>query len=731
MRALIVLCALAAPALADDPRQAAEALMKKAQQTGDPAAFVACGTAYFDLYNKDPNGASNDEVLYNAGVCFERGKSAGAAVMAFELIRRYYPRSQLYRMALLELARVNAQIARYDRAAEGFEEYANKYAGEKDAFGALENAILFRRVIGDDRKTIADVELFARMFAQRNPQAVAEARWSLIPIYERSDRKHAIAELRALAQGKLDDARRIAVLVELGDLLRTDSCPVKLYDGLCITLNGDNTRCGGVRVELPPRDARTSLRAYEQATQVAVNDAVSAHLVAMAQIARADADLEQLYVAPSGDAAAKLVDRYRKILADSRDPISTVAASERIGLVHEAIRGASGDCTTTTPLATAMLGAFSDCVDKATQLGVADDHTWQCYGGASALDPVKFPWREVIPAIGTVAIEVIGEPPPEPRAPELAAAYAMFDANEKAGWKPVACKDTAAAFALKRMPEAHFMAGTSYQRCGQASDAQREYEAAGDYAAARSSLGAVQWQTGHSDAARASWNGALKTNAKLFAAHVDLAIAELREYQALADRKGSPLADDIQLHAASALAIDPTRSSPRLVLAAIAIEAKRFDLAEYELGIALDHDPRLVTANVLRGLVKLRRNDVTAALPDLEQAAKLDPSSGIAQLAAGLTLLRVHRYSAALTRLDAAPPSYQRSVGRGIALRATGKRAEAIAAYTDAIRLDGSRAEAFYDLGLVENAGDTAARARAKDDFRKATAIDPTLTPPP
>ena len=50
-----------------------------------------CGQAYHDIYNRDPEATKNDEVLYNAGVCFEEGKSIGAAIQAFDLLQKYYP----------------------------------------------------------------------------------------------------------------------------------------------------------------------------------------------------------------------------------------------------------------------------------------------------------------------------------------------------------------------------------------------------------------------------------------------------------------------------------------------------------------------------------------------------------------------------------------------------------------------------------------------------------------
>ena len=43
----------------------------------------------------NPEAADNDEVLYNAGVCFEEGRSIGVAIQMFNLLKKYYPNSKI------------------------------------------------------------------------------------------------------------------------------------------------------------------------------------------------------------------------------------------------------------------------------------------------------------------------------------------------------------------------------------------------------------------------------------------------------------------------------------------------------------------------------------------------------------------------------------------------------------------------------------------------------------
>ena len=74
----------------------AQSMRKKAEKMendakddeGLRASTSQCGQAYLDIYNRNPEAADNDEVLYNAGVCFEEGRSIGVAIQMFNAARR-------------------------------------------------------------------------------------------------------------------------------------------------------------------------------------------------------------------------------------------------------------------------------------------------------------------------------------------------------------------------------------------------------------------------------------------------------------------------------------------------------------------------------------------------------------------------------------------------------------------------------------------------------------------
>ena len=112
----------------------------------------------------------NDEVLYNAGVCFEDGKSIGAAIQRVQPAREVLPElarspRRRSRGSARRTATSRSTTARRDK----LEEYAKKYAGEKDAYDAMSDAVFYRKGIGDDDKAIDDTKYFIKTFGQKKP----------------------------------------------------------------------------------------------------------------------------------------------------------------------------------------------------------------------------------------------------------------------------------------------------------------------------------------------------------------------------------------------------------------------------------------------------------------------------------------------------------------------------------------------------------------------------------
>jgi tetratricopeptide (TPR) repeat protein len=222
----------------------AEAKETEAKKGNDYGKFVECGQAYMDIYNRNPESPDNDRILYNAGVCFEQGKSIGAAISAYNTLEKYYPNSKHTARGVARLGKAYGDIAFYDRAAERLEQYAGAdkkkkgYAGEKDAYEAMSNAVFFRKGIGDDAKALEDTKYFIATFGPRKPQEAANAMFSMTGIYEKQGDGDALIKHLREYIGRFGDKggadRLVIAYAKIGQVLWTQSCPVKQVDGSCV-----------------------------------------------------------------------------------------------------------------------------------------------------------------------------------------------------------------------------------------------------------------------------------------------------------------------------------------------------------------------------------------------------------------------------------------------------------------------------------------------------------------
>lgn len=231
-------------------RKAAELAESKAKESGDISLYVDCAEKYIKIFNRDTNAKDADVLLYNAGVCFEQGKSIGAALSMFSKLADLYPDSKQTAKAIAKLGNNYGAIAYYDKAASRYEEYAKKYAGEKDAFDAMSSAVFYRKGIGDDAKAIEDTKFFIKTFGAKNPDKAAEAFFSLATIYEK-DRDAKVGSRKGYEEandvlikhlrqyisqyGKKGSGDRVVVAwAKIGLALWEQACPVKTVDGSCV-----------------------------------------------------------------------------------------------------------------------------------------------------------------------------------------------------------------------------------------------------------------------------------------------------------------------------------------------------------------------------------------------------------------------------------------------------------------------------------------------------------------
>ena len=257
-------------------RKQVEQLYATAEASDDLGAFVRCGEAYFEIYQSDKEAADNAEVLFNAGVCFERGKSMGAAVQMFDALQTHYAKSSAAKRGLAHLGNIFASIAYYDIAVDKLEEYGRKYGGEDDADEALSDAVFYSKGIGDADRAIRLTDFFVAQYAKKYPDEAASALFNLTAIYEeRGDAATLIKHLQRYLDtfgktGGID--RRIVAYSKLGLAQWQRSCPVPGVNGACVEVTRERSvaqaraaaHASGVSQQQCGPDTKIKVRVHER-----------------------------------------------------------------------------------------------------------------------------------------------------------------------------------------------------------------------------------------------------------------------------------------------------------------------------------------------------------------------------------------------------------------------------------------------------------------------------------
>lgn len=198
-----------------------------------------------------PNDPKIDEVYYNAAVAFERVKLLGSAIQAREILLKTKPDSTLAKKAIYQIGRNFQDVAAYDKAADYYEQFAEKYPGEKEASTALYSASFFRRGLGDNEKSIKDVALFVKDYGGRHEfiDQAATVAFNEGQIYES---QHDNAKLMKHFQDYLKQwgskggvDHQVIAHVKIADILWNQSCPLPDggVNGACIEVKRE--RAGG------------------------------------------------------------------------------------------------------------------------------------------------------------------------------------------------------------------------------------------------------------------------------------------------------------------------------------------------------------------------------------------------------------------------------------------------------------------------------------------------------
>jgi tetratricopeptide (TPR) repeat protein len=198
-----------------------------------------------------PNDPKIDEIYYNAAVNFERAKLIGSAIKAREILLKTKPDSVLAKKAVYQIGRNFQDVAAYNQAADYYEQFAEKFPGEKEASIALYSASFYRRGLGDNEKAIKDVALYVKNYGGRHEfvDKAATTDFDQGQIYEgQRDNakllKHFTDYLKQWgAKGGVD--HQIVAHVKIGEILWNQSCqlPDGGINGACIEIKRE--RAGG------------------------------------------------------------------------------------------------------------------------------------------------------------------------------------------------------------------------------------------------------------------------------------------------------------------------------------------------------------------------------------------------------------------------------------------------------------------------------------------------------
>lgn len=297
-------------------------------------------------------------------------------------------------------------------------------------------------------------------------------------------------------------------------------------------------------------------------------------------------------------------------------------------------------------------------------------------------------------------------------------AVAYFQEQAKGGWNQQTCVAAAQRFesvasSHKKMVEARYNAGLSYQQCGMNKEAEDQYHAAlkiyAQHSPSLSNLGQIYFRGGNEARAKQYWEKAVEADKQIAGARNGLAWLMIRDL-----RKGKANLRDIEepalRHLRSVLAVENDNVEAYVLLGLLYMQGSernksRLTLAKLLLDKAKEFDENFAPLWNARGLLSLRRDNVAGSLEEFQRAVALDPNFVEARMNVGNIVLGFRKYQEAYEQfsevLKRQPKNYDAVVGLGIAQRGLRDIDKAEASYKKAVALDGNRAEGHFNLGVL------------------------------
>ncbi len=291
-------------------------------------------------------------------------------------------------------------------------------------------------------------------------------------------------------------------------------------------------------------------------------------------------------------------------------------------------------------------------------------------------------------------------------------AVAAFEAAEKSGWNEATCDSVGKEFSRAnreqggRFAEALYMSGLVLDRCGKRDDALKLYNEAlavdAKLCGARVGVGVSDFRAGREAQAFSTFERAVRDDARCTEGYTNLAMMQMA-------RSGASNEDALN-NLRRALAINATYLPAFNQMALLFLGRAQGNAKMLDLAAVVCRQAQLINANYAPiyntwGLINMRKQNVFDALRMFERASQLDSSIFEAHMNFGEITLGFRGYEDARKAFTKAvelkPKSYDAHVGLGAAMRGLGDAEGAKKQYEEARAIDGSRPEAYFNLGLL------------------------------
>jgi tetratricopeptide (TPR) repeat protein len=214
-------------------------------KAGDPEGYVKCADTYVQVYNDHETHDRADTLLFNAARCYEAAYLVGKAIRTRNILLERHTDSKHYQQTLMELGQNYQRIAFFDKAAERFEEFANKYTKDKFTPEALQNAYLFRLGLGEEAKAQEDLNKYENLYRKKDPKTAAKIYWSKHELLDSDEERLAHARefiTRYGSKGGVD--REVVAQALVGQILWRQSCSKELLYDSCISVQRKKANAG-------------------------------------------------------------------------------------------------------------------------------------------------------------------------------------------------------------------------------------------------------------------------------------------------------------------------------------------------------------------------------------------------------------------------------------------------------------------------------------------------------